>query len=99
MLVKPDGATRIILALYVQPNARCNQIVGRHGEALKVKIQAPACEGKANCQVIEFISQLLELSSRQVELISGAKSRHKRLAISGDVKQLLAKLQQLRILD
>ncbi|MDH3286444.1 MAG: DUF167 family protein [Betaproteobacteria bacterium] len=39
---------RLILTMHVQPGARNNQLVGLHGDALKVKIAAPATDNKAN---------------------------------------------------
>jgi uncharacterized protein (TIGR00251 family) len=69
------------LRLRVVPNARRNEVVGTHGEAIKVKIAAPALDGRANEELIEFIAHSLHVSRRAVRLVQGAKSRDKLLEI------------------
>jgi uncharacterized protein (TIGR00251 family) len=69
------------LRLRVVPNARRNEVVGTHGEAIKVKIAAPALDGRANEELIEFIADSLHLSRGGVRLVQGAKSRDKLLEI------------------
>jgi uncharacterized protein (TIGR00251 family) len=54
-----------------------------HGEAIKVKVQAPAVEGKANEALLEFLSERLDLPIRQFEILSGAKSRDKLVEVTG----------------
>ena len=72
-----------MLRLRVVPNARRSEVVGAHGEAVKVKIQAPAMEGKANEALREFLADRLKLSLRSIEIMSGLKSRDKVVAITG----------------
>ena len=65
------------------PNARRSEVVGLHGEAIKIKVQAPALEGKANAALRAFLAETLDLSAGDVELVAGEKSRDKVFAISG----------------
>lgn len=65
------------------PNARRSEVVGLHGEAIKVKVQAPALEGKANAALREFLAEALDLSVGDLELVAGEKSRDKVFAVSG----------------
>jgi uncharacterized protein len=74
---------KAILRLRVVPNARRSEVVGVHGEAIKVKVQAPAVEGKANEALREFLGERLDVPARAVEIISGEKSRDKMVAIEG----------------
>jgi uncharacterized protein (TIGR00251 family) len=67
----------------VVPNARRSEVVGEYGEAIKVKIQAPAVEGKANAALREFIAERLGVAANAVELTGGEKSRDKTLTITG----------------
>jgi uncharacterized protein len=67
----------IILTLHVQPGAKRDEIVGLHGEALKIKLAAPPIEGRANEALMKFIAKLFDVPLRQVELKSGEQSRHK----------------------
>ena len=71
------------LDLRIVPNASLDQIVGWHGEGLKIKLRAPALEGKANAALIDFLAPILGVKPRDLSLLSGEKSRNKRLAISG----------------
>lgn len=67
----------------VVPNAKRSEIVGLHSEAIKIKIQAPAQEGKANTALLEFLAKKLGVPVRQVTLVAGEKSQDKTLAIEG----------------
>lgn len=71
------------LRLRVVPNAKRNEVVGVHGDAIKIKIQTPAMDGKANAAVLAFMTEKLGISARQIALKAGEKSRDKTLAIEG----------------
>ena len=73
----------ITLTLHVQPGARRSEIVGLHGDALKLKLAAPPIEGRANEALLKFISGLFGVPTRQVELRQGAQSRHKVVEVVG----------------
>jgi hypothetical protein len=87
MIVVSDEG--LILQVYVQPGARKNEIVGLHNGALKVKIQAPPEDGKANEALVKFIAKILEIPTQNVSLISGQKNRNKKLLITGTNKATL----------
>ena len=82
------------LAIKAIPNAPRNAVVGWLGEALKVKVHAPALEGRANDELCEFIADELGLPRRAVTVALGDKSRQKLLQIDGltlaDVRQRFA---------
>lgn len=71
------------LALRAIPNAPRNEVVGWLGDALKVKVSAPALEGRANGELCEFLAAQLQLPRRAVTLAQGGKSRQKLVAIAG----------------
>lgn len=73
----------ITLALHVQPGAKRSEIVGLHGEALKIKLAAPPIEGRANDALLKFIADLFDVPLRNAELKQGGQSRHKVVAITG----------------
>jgi hypothetical protein len=77
-----NGET-ITLTLHVQPGAKISVIAGIHGEALKIRLAAPPVEGRANEALQKFIAELFAVPRRRVELIQGAQSRRKVVAISG----------------
>lgn len=86
-------ADGLVLTLHVQPGAKQTQIIGLHGDALKIKLAAPPIEGRANEALLKFIAKVFDVSLRQVELKLGSQSRHKTVVISGskiDPESLLA---------
>jgi len=81
------------LAIKAIPNAPRSEIVGWLGASLKVKVHAPALEGRANDALCEFLAKELGLPKRAVTVAHGDKSRQKLVRISGltlaDVKARL----------
>jgi len=71
------------IRLRIVPNAKRNQVAGEHGGAVRIKIAAPAVEGKANAALIGFLAEKLGLHTRAISLISGEKSRDKVVEIDG----------------
>jgi uncharacterized protein (TIGR00251 family) len=71
------------LEVRVIPNAPRSEVVGWHGGALKVKVHAPALEGRANEELCEFLADKLGLPRRAVSLFRGDKSRQKVVRIAG----------------
>ena len=75
------------------PNAPRSEVVGWLGEALKVKIHAPALEGKANQELCGVLAKKLGLPKRSVRLAQGDTSRRKLIQIDGlsreEVERLL----------
>lgn len=73
----------MILDLHVQPGASCSEFAGRHGERIKVRLAARAVDGKANEALIAFLSDHFKVPRRSVRILSGLKSRQKRVEIDG----------------
>lgn len=67
----------------VVPNASRNQTVEWLGNVLKVKVNAPALEGRANDMLCEFLAGELALPRRNVALLQGERSRQKVVRIDG----------------
>jgi uncharacterized protein (TIGR00251 family) len=76
----------IELKLYIQPGASKTEIVGLHGDSLKIKIKSPPVEGEANLELLKFLQKKLKLKKDQLELIRGEKSRNKVVLIT-DVEE------------
>lgn len=83
----------VILDIYVQPGAKISQIVGTHGERLKIKIKAPPIDNKANSEVVEFFARICTTAKSNVILLSGDKSRNKRIKILGDIELIKQQIQ------
>lgn len=73
----------IELVLHVLPNAPKSQIVGLHGERLKIKIKAPPVEGKANEEIVQFFSTVLGIPKKQIDFRRGERSKSKTLLVRG----------------
>jgi hypothetical protein len=71
----------VILELHVQPGASRTEFAGKHGERLKLRLAAPAHEGKANAALIEFLADYYGVPRRNVRITAGLKSRQKRVVI------------------
>ena len=69
--------TAVRLQIRLQPRAARTRIVGRHGAAIKVQVQAPPVDGAANAALIDLLATLLEVPRRTVRIIHGATGRDK----------------------
>jgi uncharacterized protein (TIGR00251 family) len=77
----PDGALSV--SVHAQPGAKRTGIAGLHGEALKVRVAAPAQDDRANEALVEFLAAVFRVPRRDVRLASGARSREKRFEVRG----------------
>ncbi len=85
-----EGAVSFLVR--VQPRASKEEIAGEMGGALKVRLQAPALEDRANEALVEFLAQLLKTSRSAVRILGGERSRKKRLEIRGVTQQQILSL-------
>jgi uncharacterized protein (TIGR00251 family) len=79
-----EGCT---IAVRAQPGARRTRIVGFHGEELKISVQAPSAEGRANESLINFLAAALGTARGNVQLLSGERSRSKVFLARGVKKE------------
>ena len=71
----------MILELHVQPGASRTEFAGKHGERMKVRLQARAVDGKANEALIEFLADHYKVPKQNVRITAGLRSRQKRVQI------------------
>jgi uncharacterized protein len=69
------------LSVRVTPNAKTNQIIAISQGTIRVKVRAPAKGGKANAELIQFLSDLLRCRRSQIEIVQGETTRNKVLEI------------------
>jgi len=74
----------VCLALRVQPGARRSALVGPYGGRLKVAVQAPPADGRANEALLRYLASCLDLRPGALRLIAGASSRDKSVWIECD---------------
>ena len=73
----------IRLAIKVTPNASRNEITDFKDGVLQLKIAAPPLKGKANKEIIDFLSRVLGVKKSSIAIIRGLTSRNKIIAIEG----------------
>ena len=82
-LLTPDGDDAVLLEVHAQPGAGRTQVVGRHGDALKVRVAAPPEAGRANDALLAVLAEGLGVSASSVTLAAGGASRRKRVRVAG----------------
>lgn len=83
MIALRETADGVLLPVRAQPGARKTGAQGEHNGALKVAVQAPPEDGRANAALVEVLRELLGVKRSQVELVSGATSRDKVFLVRG----------------
>jgi uncharacterized protein (TIGR00251 family) len=73
----------LLLTIQVQPNARRTEVAGMHGDALKIRLAAPAIGGRANECLLAFVAACLKVKRAQVSLLQGDKARRKLVGVEG----------------
>ncbi len=93
-----DSGTAVI-RLHVQPGAGKTAVVGRHGDAVKVRVAAPPEGGRANDAVVALVAASFDVKLAAVTLLSGQSSRAKRVQIEGIAEAEVERLLELAMDD
>lgn len=67
----------------VVPGAKRDEVVGRHGDAWKVRVAAPPERGAANDAVVRLLASVLSVDRRAVAVVSGHGARDKMVELAG----------------
>lgn len=78
--VGADGS--LTLTVHAQPGAKRSEVVGVYDGSVKIRLAAPAVEGKANLALIAFLAEAFGVAERAVTLAQGARSRRKVVRIA-----------------
>lgn len=89
------GTVGTVISIHVQPGASRAEIVGLHGDAMKVRIPARAVEGAANEALVNFVAGALGVPRREVKILRGAKSRRKLVEVQLPVEDVTNVLSRL----
>ncbi|MFN2183571.1 MAG: DUF167 domain-containing protein [Anaerolineae bacterium] len=73
----------VAFSVRVVPRASRNKIAGIHDGAVRIRLTAPPVEGAANEALISFLSSVLRVPKRDIELVSGQTARNKVVSVSG----------------
>ncbi|CAK0741450.1 conserved hypothetical protein [Gammaproteobacteria bacterium] len=72
----------LLLVIQVQPRARQDEIVGFHGNSLKIRLTAAPIDGQANQHLLRFLADIFKVPKTHITLVSGAAGRMKRIRIT-----------------
>jgi uncharacterized protein (TIGR00251 family) len=78
-----QSGERVILSVQVQPRSSRDEVVGTHGDVLKIRITAAPVAGAANKQLLKFLAKTLRLPPKCLSIQSGITSRTKSITILG----------------
>ena len=74
---------KLLIRFFVQPRASKNEIVGLHGDALKIRLTSPPVEGAANTMLIKYLAKQLGIPKSSLSIHSGLSSRQKTVEVEG----------------
>jgi uncharacterized protein len=78
-----ETAAGVVFRTRVVPRASRSEVAGIQGDALKLRLNAPPVEGKANGECIRFLAEILGVKKAQVTIIAGHTARIKTIAVEG----------------
>lgn len=84
------------VSVHVQPRASRSEIIGQHGAALKVRLQAPPVDGAANEALVRLLADSLGVPQRAVRVVAGATSRAKTVEVEGTTEDAVRALASRR---
>lgn len=77
------GQKGMVVNIKVEPRSSKSGIAGYYRDGLKVKLNSPPLEGKANKELIEILSREFKISKKDIEIIRGEKSKNKVVRLNG----------------
>jgi uncharacterized protein (TIGR00251 family) len=87
-----------VLRLKITPNAPGNAVLGETGGVIRLKIRAPAVDGKANAALVAFLAGALRVPNAAVSLQGGFRNRLKRVEVTGlDAGEARRRLLEIRV--
>jgi uncharacterized protein (TIGR00251 family) len=94
-MVRVENTGAVLLKLKIHPGAKRSAVNGTFGDAVKIDLQSPPVDGKANAALIKFLAALLGVPKAAVELKSGECSRDKVVRISGKTPDEIIELLKI----
>jgi uncharacterized protein len=85
---------RVRFSVRVQPRASRNEVVGVHGDAIKIRLSAPPVDGAANEELVIFLAGIFAVPRRSVRILAGEASRSKVVEIDGVTAQAVLAIAQ-----
>ena len=90
------GDDAVELAVHATPGAGRTQVVGRHGDAVKVRVAVPPEKGRANTALAAILAEAFGVPESKVTLVAGEGARAKRFRLDGvDQEAIAERLEQV----
>ena len=70
-------------AVHIVPQSAENEVVGKHGDALKIRLTAKSASGIANDDLLDFLAEQLEIDRKNIEIAAGQSSAEKMIIVVG----------------
>jgi uncharacterized protein (TIGR00251 family) len=71
------------IIVHVVPRASATEVVGRHGDAIRIRLAAPPVDGAANAELVRFLAERLGVPRSAVSIARGMGGRRKTVAVTG----------------
>jgi uncharacterized protein len=72
------------IKLIIKPNSAVSGVYGIYGNRIKIKLNSIPEKGKANKELITFISNKTGIPKKNIKIINGEKSGYKEVSIKHD---------------
>ena len=82
-VVTAEGEHDVVIVVHAQPGAGRTELVGRHGDALKIRVAVPPERGRANDALAAALADAFGVKPAKVTIVSGETSRTKRFKVVG----------------
>ncbi|MDQ7815363.1 MAG: DUF167 domain-containing protein [Patescibacteria group bacterium] len=76
------------ISIRVIPNASKTEIAGREGTTYKIRVAAPPVDGKANSELIEFLSDVLDIPKSSIDVIKGQSGKQKIIEVPMTINEI-----------
>ncbi len=77
----------ILVYFYIQAGASKSKVIGEFRNMIKLQICAPPVDGKANIEIIKFLSKVLNIQKSNINIVSGERQKIKKIEILGYSKK------------
>ena len=84
----------MMIRVRVIPNADMSEMAGRIGSTVRVRIATPEIDGGANNELVDFLSDFLEVKGRGVKILRGEKGKEKTVEIQGRPEEELEEIME-----
>jgi uncharacterized protein (TIGR00251 family) len=86
VIIRAGTGATIRFAVHVQPRASRTEVLGQHGDALKVRLAAPPVDGGANEELARYLAEVLRVPRRSIVLVSGHSARRKVVEVPAEAR-------------